>query len=630
MPPRNFPYQPLDVRLREIRLLTVVPGDEDALIVCKIHHASLTTRPAYNALSYVWGSQPAGDDGSHGEALQLEGVGVPATKNLIDALRQIRQPTGGETVCLWVDALCINQDDVAERSQQVSMMHEIYSSAERVVIWLGEAGDGSDEAFDSLPAMVGLPEEDGQSVDDDHRVSVMRQCSSFFTSLSGQRSWFSRIWILQELALASKDPLVLCGTKSAPWLTLMSAWDAIATRYFAEIGLSAPQSIDAPPSDAEASGFSRPGMKMDSLHELRTTFRKEGGLNLRQLLLMSRTSDSTDPRDRVYGLLGMLRTEDVSSGKPIVIDYRKTASEVYTDAMGHVFSRGQGPMMLSGMFLPGIPVVSSDDSASTTDESVHPSWAPDFSRQRSNLTAQPSGIIFYPPMDLGGVSGAGAGAHNGAVLDDNRTLRAEGLVVGKITEVTPLGSTLDMCIHMLPTLEEAVDKTKKMVYTYESEPISALMNQWRRSQPLWRILVSNKQWNSGYRPAPSSYEQQHQQLLQGLEEDSAGHDDPDQANWSEYKRGLQECVDRKALFATDTGFSGTGVPDVMIGDVVAIIFGAPTAFVLRPLQSNVVQGEVKPIYGLVGAAYVGGIMSGEMVDELYCEDLMDSTTFYIR
>lgn len=625
MLPRRFPYQPLDVTLREIRLLTVVPGDEDALIVCKIHHASLTTRPAYKALSYVWGSQPSG-----GEVLQLEDVEVPATKNLIDALRRIRQSTGGESACLWVDALCINQDDVAERSQQVSIMHEIYSSAERVVIWLGEAGDGSDDAFDSLPAMVGLPEEGDRSVDDDHRVSVMRQCSSFFIGLSGQRPWFSRIWILQELALASEDPLVLCGSKSAPWSTLMSAWDEIATRHFAEIGLSAPRSIDDPPSDEEAGGFSRPGMKMDSLHELRTAFRKEGGLSLRQLLLMSRTSDSTDPRDRVYGLLGMLRAEDVSSGKPIVVDYQKTMSEVYTDAMVHVFSRGQGPMILSGMFLPGIPTRPPDDSVCATEDSVHPSWAPDFSRQKRNLTAQPSGIIFYPPMDLGGVSGAGAGAHNGAVLDDNRTLRAEGLIVGKIIEVTRLSSTLDMCIGMLPALEEAVETTKKMACTYESEPVLTLMNQWRRSQPLWRILVSNKQWNSGYRPAPSSYEQQNQQLLQGLDTDPVGRDGLDQANWSEYKRGLQECVGNKALFATDTGFSGTGVPDVMIGDIVTIIFGAPTAFVLRPLRPDLVQGEVKPIYGLVGAAYVGGIMSGEMVDELYCEDLMDSTTFYIR
>jgi hypothetical protein len=410
----------------------------------------------------------------------------------------------------------------------------------------------------------------------------------------------------------------------------MSAWNEIATRYFADIGLSAPQSIDAPPSDMEANGSIRPSLKMDSLHELRTSFRKEDGLSLRQLLLMSRTSDSTDPRDRVYGLLGMLKAEDVSSGKPIVIDYRKTASEVYTDAMVHIFSRGQGPMMLSGMFLPGIPAVPPDDPVPAADGSVHPSWAPDFSRQKSNLTAQPSGVIFYPPMDLGGASGAGAGAHNGAVLDDNRTLRVEGLVVGRITEATPLGSTLDMCIGMLSALEEDIEKTKRMVCTYEPESISALMNQWRRSQPLWRILVSNKQWNSGYRPAPSSYEQQHQQLLQRLEEGPAGDDDLDQANWSGYKRGLQECVSRKALFATDTGFSGTGVPDVMIGDVVTIIFGAPTAIVLRPLQSHAVQGEVKRVHGLVGAAYVGGIMSGEMVDELYCEDLMDSTTFYIR
>lgn len=643
MSPSSFPYRPLDISLHEIRLLTILPGEFSDPISCTIRHVSLPTCPAYEALSYVWGDDQPNSHHHHCDVLQLDGVKVSVTTNLFAALRQLRHSAiGKERVGVWVDALCINQANVSERSQQVSMMRDIYSSAERVVIWLGEAGDGSDEAFDSLhliadnPPLITAKETNANpKTHDQDRSAVMRRCSSFFFDLTERRPWFRRTWILQELAMAKDDPLVLCGDKSAPWMLLMSAWEAIATESFTEAGLILPESDDRLTLTPSADTLKRPKMKLDILNDLRQAVSREGGVSLRQLLWISKTSLSTDLRDRVYGLLGMIGTKQALSDKSIVVDYQKPVSAVYTDAMAHIISRGEGPFSLSGLHLSGFSMLPrvprmSLNPLTLTEKLSLPTWVPDFSRQNIQLASQPTGIIFYPPAELGGASGAGADSHNGSILEDNITMRVEGLLVGRIDQVFTLGSSLEECISILPGLEKTIEKTTQTTYTYASPSVLHLMNQWRRSQPLWRILISNKQWNSGYQPAPSVYEDQYRQLFEAGGQDHAGRRDIIDSDRSEYERSLKACLGKKAIFTTDTGFVGTCVLDSAAGDVAAIIFGSPTPFILRPLLPRLVSGQEMPIHALIGASYVGGIMSGEMVDELYCEDLMDSTTFYIQ
>lgn len=631
MSTKHLPYRPLQAQLQEIRLLTILPGDSGDPIRCSINHASLNAAPIYNALSYVWG-----DSGQQGNVLLLEETEVPITANLSGALKQLRPPLGNESLCIWIDALCINQQDVAERSQQVSMMRDIYASAEKVIVWLGEASEGSDEAFDALPTIT--------SKDNlkDEQLRVMRQCSSFFFTLADRRPWFTRTWILQELAMAKKDPLVVCGGKSAPWSMLMDAWGAIATGFFVETGLA-----NSPPGEDEnrsvssttdnqrssgSSAFTRPKLKIDVLDDLRKAMREHGGMSLRQLLMISRTSSSTDPRDRIYGLLGLLGLEGTgtSSGKSIEIDYNKSISAVYADAIAHIFSRGEGPFFLSGIFLPGIsePTTTFPESSASAAPKL-PSWVPDFSRQTAAQASQPSGIIFHPPANLGGASGAGADSHNGKVLEDNITLRVEGLIVDRIAEVAPFGSSLQDCVGILPDFEAMTGKATSIPCTLDSSTIASFVEQWKTSEPLWRILISNKQWKSGYEQAPTAYEHEYQGLLHqhssGLTENNIT-----DTERSEYELCLKSSVGKKALFTSESGFVGTCIPDAKVGDTVVVIFGSPVPFVVRPLRSKSVSGEERLVYSLVGAAYVGGIMRGEMVDELYCEDLMDSTTFYIQ
>src|ERR1700761_9437031 len=97
--------------------------------------ASIDETEKYEALSYTWGQS------SENRTIQLNGCTLRITDNLYNALRRLRRLTSTRT--LWVDALCINQDDLHERSQQVAIMGEIYGKAARVLVWLGEYSKAS-------------------------------------------------------------------------------------------------------------------------------------------------------------------------------------------------------------------------------------------------------------------------------------------------------------------------------------------------------------------------------------------------------------------------------------------------------------------------------------------------------
>ena len=127
-------YQPLRISSTSIRLLVLCPEPhpEDHRIQCKLVIEDLESSPHYEALSYTWGVP---DDLNF--KIWVNGVHLPVRRNLLTVLRALRRD---KDRTLWIDALCINQEDVRERQQQVGIMGSIYMKAARVVGWLGMAG----------------------------------------------------------------------------------------------------------------------------------------------------------------------------------------------------------------------------------------------------------------------------------------------------------------------------------------------------------------------------------------------------------------------------------------------------------------------------------------------------------
>lgn len=139
----NSVHVPLSRSQDEFRLIELQPAwDPQSPIECRLLQVSMTDDTAYEALSYTWG------DDTNPETILLDGKPFLVTRNLDSALRALRRAT--EERRLWVDALCINQSDIAERNREVLRMREIYERAERVIIWLGEAGPDSELAVSHL------------------------------------------------------------------------------------------------------------------------------------------------------------------------------------------------------------------------------------------------------------------------------------------------------------------------------------------------------------------------------------------------------------------------------------------------------------------------------------------------
>jgi hypothetical protein len=125
----RYQYASLASKSRDIRLLTLCPGDWNDVIQCFTRVASLDSNPVYEAISYAWGNS------KDTKTILLDGHKVGLRSNLESALRHLRKPN--QALSLWADALCIDQENVAEKTNQVSLMKEIYSACNRVYIWLG-------------------------------------------------------------------------------------------------------------------------------------------------------------------------------------------------------------------------------------------------------------------------------------------------------------------------------------------------------------------------------------------------------------------------------------------------------------------------------------------------------------
>ena len=125
----RYPYRQLDHSTRQFRLLILQPGKYSDPLRCSIRESNLDGNLQYDALSYTWGMRDSEIP------IEVHGQSFSVTENLYAALQHLRQE--GKELLLWVDALCINQLDLAEKSHQVQQMRHIYERAASVIAWLG-------------------------------------------------------------------------------------------------------------------------------------------------------------------------------------------------------------------------------------------------------------------------------------------------------------------------------------------------------------------------------------------------------------------------------------------------------------------------------------------------------------
>lgn len=171
-----------------IRLLRLLPSeDEKAVIQCQLfnyslHESGKRAHP-YDALSYVWGEP---DKTLPIPIVRIDKLDLPITPNLHEALTRLRHRYIERII--WVDAVCINQANITEKEQQILLMGKIYGQANRVVVWLGEAADNSDQALEEIRIAGG--EMSSNSSNEEATKAVL--------ALLG-RPWFERIWVREQV-----------------------------------------------------------------------------------------------------------------------------------------------------------------------------------------------------------------------------------------------------------------------------------------------------------------------------------------------------------------------------------------------------------------------------------------------
>lgn len=282
-------------------------------------------KPKYQALSYVWGST---EDAQWvfvrtGEALERLSI----TPNLALALRHLRSQD--ITITLWIDSICINQNDIRERNEQVSMMADIYRSADHVTVWLGPEGENSALAFQLLRRLgAGVVEIQWNRQTlvykdsfNPQLIEIDEPCAKAVARLV-ERPWFERLWVLQEIYLA-QEVLICCGSETMSWELFKNGF-AVACEETPHAAIE------------RVLGAGREPCLARRMRVLRIIMGAKPQFSyLRNFLGAVKC---TDDRDRIFGILSFLEMGGLPPRfRP---DYFLSTREVYTLAVSSHMSSG--------------------------------------------------------------------------------------------------------------------------------------------------------------------------------------------------------------------------------------------------------------------------------------------------
>ncbi|KAB5549389.1 heterokaryon incompatibility protein-domain-containing protein [Coniochaeta sp. 2T2.1] len=292
----TLPYQGRELGQGSIRLVKIQPAaHDDDPVVCTLNEVAFGSRPKFEALSYMWGTELAG------EPITLNGFAFEVKRNLLDALLFLRRQValGTARQPFWIDAICINQKDVAERNRQLPIMEQIYSRAATVAVWLGNSR--YTEFQQSLAGAVIVVVDEGEkagedSPQDSHSGRVQQEMVRYLRT----DPYWERLWIPQEIGRANK--LRVCfGNETRSWEDFMH--------------LIAMHNSD---------GTIGP-LRLDRV--LRQE-KYSGSHTLKRLLEDHKDAKCSDPKDNVYGLVGL-----ATDAAEFPMDYKKSLYEVWNDTM---------------------------------------------------------------------------------------------------------------------------------------------------------------------------------------------------------------------------------------------------------------------------------------------------------
>jgi hypothetical protein len=591
----------------------------------------------YAALSYVWG-----DPGLTHRVI-VNGQVMRVGRNLEIALRALSAQSNFENgFKLWVDAICINQDDFEERGRQVSKMRDIYGGAWTVIAWLGEERDNSDQALELVQTLSDLKPGHGEELA--ARLSedpefLGHGCWMALHDLMNRPYWY-RLWIIQELVLGSSALVLRCGDSFMDWTSFCRGigfmfdylWMVKDTLLFYEVEKN------------DRTGTRSRLWLTTSMHLVHQDLwalshcEEQGRAHLRfdRLLNVANSAQSRDVRDKVYGLVGLM---DPTVAKQLSPNYESPPAQVHASvAKIFILTYGNLEPLREG---------------NPWSYAGTPSWAADWdwngrlrhkSPEKNDLMGPYWTKKGTPELVEAAIPYRASGNSSPEIffLDNDPHLTCRGFIIDQIAGLSARGKGYQgweeasiVQSNQTNNMYNTVDGVSEALYhalvadrvaggVKASERHAVMLNLpstfvsgWKQFRRLgWKYLASQDgyyfRWEL-WRKANKNFN------LMGRPLHSYFSDDiPNDASEYDYTE-VYACFDRtckgRRFMTTARGYIGWAPDNIYgnddaqtkTGDLIAILFGCSTPLVIRPMGA---------CFQVVGEAYVQGLMDGEGLEFL--------------
>ncbi|OAL51695.1 HET-domain-containing protein [Pyrenochaeta sp. DS3sAY3a] len=575
------------LKTQEIRLLEIYPStDANQELRCRLFRLNLDAIELhpYEALSYVWGDKKRRAD------ISCNGQIVSVTVNLFDALRRLRLRHKPRVI--WADAICIDQESDSEKSCQVPLMGKLYSSAERVVVWLGKNDLAEAEgALISVKLMANhLRKVKEENVSKDYlEVCQTLQMPSDYTSGLTQeflrclydKPWFSRVWCMQEIILA-RDSVMLWGELELSWT---------------DVGEIATWLRNAEP--VRALEFENTAFYADIECENANTLfairqRRHGLLDT---LNDGRSFHATDLRDKVYGMLALV--EPAEEARALTVDYDKDVGEVYADVVIAEIRSHSTLAVLAYV----------DHKSEYCSEGNFNSWVP--------LWDDPLGGPRHVPCFESSLSACGdvmVELTDAAHLN-SQYLRLKGYFYNKI-------STVHTNMDLDYMQNQEARPFRDIVFTVLIDPRAGAEIATKLARTLTAGSTSEMKDISDAakeekRNFYASFLFYIRCLVEGIDFFEVRKNRQPPENF--YDEAEIVCSHRR-FFQMENGSFGIGPACMRNGDVVVVLFGGESPYVLRPCGRS---------YLFMGQAYVDELMEGQLIDAMKAGQVQEREFFLV-
>lgn len=640
----RFTYTSLPDPNRYMRLLVLQPGTSGDVLKGSLRAFCIKSLPAYEAISYCWGDFAMADCR---QRVILDGRDLPITRNAAGTLLHSRSRK--EPISLWLDQVCINQEDVNERSQQVKLMNYIYGKATKVVIHLGEVFRYADIVYDFMHAAehegagckIWFKGERRKPISNTSPLrSVTRpgkkMCPCTIAMLQIHEShvnefrhgliellslpWFKRIWVVQEASLA-RDLVVRLGDLSVGWKGLYSVVTDILYHNYQQFGplpismtdgLKTVCAIELLARECrrplswkemflELASASKAGHAFHNgrlLHHAKRILTRRRYIPVLPVLREFRHLASTKKADKLIGILGLTSPDVARWGYLSRLPHMHgIVGSCWYFAIMHIQETGT------------LDVLSAACHQAWAHEPL-PLWCPDWSQSTAPCdTKYCLDTYGVPPHCAGTKYRAKIGYFD---FSHSCGLVLEGFQVDEVDGV--VNDTFDVENFANPSHATWAAWTIFALQQQRASPYGSFLNQW---DAYWRTLIYNSSGREGF--ASKSLGKTIQPFFSGVVDTKS--------KSAQDKMKSRFVWKQRKLIRTKRGYLGNACCSVRTGDKIFICYGGRFPMILRQNPDMVITGSMSQHDGswrsdclprsfvghklIGGDTYVHGLCNGE-------------------